>query len=145
MTTAAHHLDDRATASRRGTLWPVPDLAPSPSFRSPVRATGSTSSRPGQWRGGSTTGGAHVLPSRLLILLVSLATVFLLFSGRVSADQPVVVASHVVERGETLWEIAAGVTEPGADVRATVAVIRELNDLADVTLVPGQRLAIPAG
>ncbi len=142
MTTAAHHLPDPPTPSRRRTLRPVPDPAPSPS---PARPAGSASPRPGQWRGGSTTGGAHVLPSRLLILLVSLATVFLLFSGRVSADQPVVVASHVVERGETLWEIAAGVTEPGEDVRATVAVIRELNELADVTLVPGQRLVVPTG
>jgi hypothetical protein len=145
MTAPIHDIAPRHTPTVRPHRRPAMQtahLATHPSVH-PRRAA----SRPaGQWRGGRpASNDTHVLSSRLLILLVSLAVVLLLFSGRVSADQPLVVEHHVVEAGDTLWEIAAGVTPAGEDVRATVAVIRELNELADATLMPGQRLVIPAG
>lgn len=52
-------------------------------------------------------------------------------------------ASVVAQPGETLWEIAKRVA-PGADPRATVAAIRELNGLdRQVSLLAGQSLTVP--
>ena len=52
-------------------------------------------------------------------------------------------SSVVVHPGDTLWSIAAAVTGEGDDVRAVVADIRELNELPDAVVVPGQVLVVP--
>ena len=52
-------------------------------------------------------------------------------------------SSVVVHPGDTLWSIAAGVAGDGDDIRAVIADIRELNDLTDAVVVPGQVLALP--
>jgi nucleoid-associated protein YgaU len=52
-------------------------------------------------------------------------------------------SSVVVHPGDTLWSIAAAVTGEGGDVRAVVADIRELNELPDAVVVPGQVLVLP--
>jgi Tfp pilus assembly protein FimV len=48
-----------------------------------------------------------------------------------------------VEAGESLWAIAQRVA-PTADPRDVVDAIVQLNALNDVTVSPGERLAIPA-
>jgi nucleoid-associated protein YgaU len=50
----------------------------------------------------------------------------------------------VVKPGDTLWGIAAA-ADPGADTRATVRRITDLNGLNGTALVPGQQLVLPAG
>jgi nucleoid-associated protein YgaU len=51
---------------------------------------------------------------------------------------------HVIVRpGDTLWGIAAKAA-PGADPRATVQRIVDLNGLRDTTVEPGQQLVLPA-
>lgn len=52
-------------------------------------------------------------------------------------------SSVVVHPGDTLWSIAATVAGEGDDVRAVIADIRELNDLSDAVVVPGQVLVLP--
>lgn len=52
-------------------------------------------------------------------------------------------SSVVVHQGDTLWSIAAAVADEGDDVRAVIADIRELNELPDAVVVPGQVLALP--
>jgi hypothetical protein len=52
-------------------------------------------------------------------------------------------SSVVVHPGDTLWSIAATVAGEGDDVRAVVADIRELNELPDAVVVPGQVLVLP--
>ncbi len=52
-------------------------------------------------------------------------------------------SSVVVHQGETLWSIAAAVAGEGDDVRTVVADIRELNELRDAVVVPGQVLVLP--
>lgn len=47
-----------------------------------------------------------------------------------------------VGTGDTLWDIAAGISE-GGDVRSTMERIEELNALDSGMLVAGQRLRVP--
>lgn len=88
---------------------------------------------------------AHILPSRLLILLLALSSAFLLFVTRVEASQTVALEEYVVARGDTLWSIAAGITPAGDDVRTWVSVLEDLNDVTASELRPGQRLQVPDG
>ena len=59
----------------------------------------------------------------------------------VAADTAIV---HVVDEGETLWQIAGPVADKtGQDVREVIYQIQINNDLGpDPTLKPGQRLVI---
>jgi hypothetical protein len=52
-------------------------------------------------------------------------------------------AVHVVERGDTLWDIASRMA-PGSDPRPIVDQIKQLNGLDDSRLSVGQRLRLPA-
>jgi hypothetical protein len=85
---------------------------------------------------------------RVLLLLTLLALVLVAFSlGRTSAGAsasraPAARPTTVVQPGETLWAIARRVS-PGADPRATVARLTQLNDLGSVPIVAGQRLVLP--
>jgi hypothetical protein len=51
--------------------------------------------------------------------------------------------AYVVEPGDTLWSIATR-SAPDRDPREVVHLIVELNDLDTVSLVPGQRISLPA-
>jgi len=87
---------------------------------------------------------AQVLPSRLLILMLALAAIFLLFSSRVEADQPLTLDRYVVTSGDTLWSIAASTVDDGEDIRQVVSELKELNGLQGSRIVPGQALLIPS-
>jgi LysM repeat protein len=84
-----------------------------------------------------------------LALLVALVTAVVAGVPSVSAgDTPAVpaTASVVVQPGQTLWSVAREVA-PGADVRETVARIKDLNNLSGPSsdvVVPGQQLVVPA-
>lgn len=88
---------------------------------------------------------ARNLLVRLSILVLVLAAILLLSSARVDAASPLQTVDHRVTAGDTLWDIARTVTEPGEDTRTTVGIIRDLNDLETSTIRPGQVLLIPAG
>ena len=111
-------------------------------FDTPLR---SAPSRPGF---GRRSPGVRLTRRGRLALLLVLATLLLVaFSlGRTSADAgssrlgP--APTTVVQPGETLWGIARRVA-PGADPRATVARLTDLNDLGSRPIVAGQRLVLP--
>lgn len=87
----------------------------------------------------------RLLVTRLLVLAVAVTAVFLLLTSA-DADQPRPAATaHVVESGETLWELASTVADDGSDLRGIVRDIQELNQLDGATIHPGQRLQLPAG
>lgn len=89
---------------------------------------------------------SQILFLRSLFLLLAASAVFLLLSSRVEAGPPPGPTTiHVVQAGDTLWEIAGEVAEPGSDLRKTVALLQEMNGLQGGGLQVGQRLVIPAG
>lgn len=88
---------------------------------------------------------ARNLPGRLAILLIALVAALLVLGGTGSASEPSITMEHRVSAGDTLWTIAQGFTSPGEDVRSSVALLRDMNDLESSALVPGQVLLIPVG
>ncbi len=89
-------------------------------------------------------GSNHLISPRLVIALLVLA-VSTLFMTAVHADQPLSVGPYVVQSGDTLWGIAATLTEAGEDIRVMVSTVREINDLTSSTIQPGQVLLLPSG
>lgn len=83
----------------------------------------------------------------LLGLFVALGFVVMNVMGNHSAatgeaGEPVETRTVVVGSGDTLWEIASDVAEPGK-VREMIRYIQELNALPSVSLRAGQELAVP--
>jgi LysM repeat protein len=80
-----------------------------------------------------------------LFLLLALVAVLFLSSTRVSAGEPLVTTEYTVVTGDTLWEIAATVTEAGESIHRTIDTVREINHLESSMLMPGQKLLLPTG
>jgi Tfp pilus assembly protein FimV len=92
----------------------------------------------------TNTDALRLLVLRLAVLVVLTGAVFLLLTSAGSADEPPPpTMTYVVEPGDTLWDIAAWVVEPGADPRRMVDDIQDLNQLAGGTIQPGQTLRLP--
>jgi nucleoid-associated protein YgaU len=87
----------------------------------------------------------RLLVLRLLVLALAVGAVFLLLTSANADELPAPTTSHVVAAGDTLWALAADLTEPGADVRRVVAEIEQLNGLDGATIYPGQVLTLPTG
>lgn len=107
----------------------------------PVRPTRVTSPR--AWRltrrGRVVVGVVVSVPFAALLVLLGSVSADAGTPGSVSAPATSVV---VVQPGESLWQIAQDVA-PQADPRATITTIRELNGLAEGTVVPGQSIIVP--
>jgi len=92
-----------------------------------------------------TARGRRVL--LFVVLLVVGVGLALMQADRASADGPtgaVEVVRHVVQPGETLWDIASQVAGPGEDVRDVVLQLVDLNRLPSGGLMAGQSIVIPA-
>lgn len=85
----------------------------------------------------------QLVPTRLVAAMLAVAVSLLLMTS-VQADQPVQTVEYAVASGDTLWSIAQDLTGAGEDVRVAVSTIRDLNDLTDSTIHPGQVLRLPA-
>ncbi len=86
---------------------------------------------------------------RLVVLAIAvlaiLAVGFVLAGGSVATDEPGTPEPTrvvMVGSGDTLWDIAAGLSDDG-DVRAMVDRIQRLNALDSGMVVAGQRLLVP--
>jgi Tfp pilus assembly protein FimV len=60
-----------------------------------------------------------------------------------STAAPVPLDTYTVGSGESLWSIAAGLTQPGADVRDMMDRIQALNAMQGSQLRAGEQLLIP--
>lgn len=86
--------------------------------------------------------GWFVLAAGLVMLMVF--GVGWLASGSGPSAAPVPTATTIVSihSGETLWDVATS-EAPSAAPQAVVDRIRQLNDLTDAVLYPGERLTVP--
>lgn len=127
-----------------------------PGFRPRTRPVALSASRRGARslggqglarRADRTPGLRMTRRGRLVVLAVALMVMLLPGAWRAMAtaqvEGPATVAV-TVQPGDTLWGIAAAI-DPGADPRALIAEIRELNAMTQSGLVPGQVLVVPAG
>jgi LysM repeat protein len=83
----------------------------------------------------------------LWILAVVAVALLTLMASRASADAPATaqeVVRHVVQPGETLWQIAESVAAPSQDVRDVVVDLVRLNELPEAGLMAGQVIVVPA-
>jgi hypothetical protein len=99
--------------------------------------------RPGSSRMRLTLRGKVVA---LGLVLAVVATPALLGTRSAQAESPQSapeVVRHVVLPGETLWQIAQTVVEPGEDIRDVVHDLAVLNDLPDSSLMAGQTIVVP--
>lgn len=87
--------------------------------------------------------------ARTVVVLLAVLTVLALgVAGRMPASAgdaaPVSATTTViVQPGQSLWGIARSVA-PNDDVRATIDRLVSLNNLESTTVVPGQKLVVPA-
>ncbi|WP_407318232.1 LysM peptidoglycan-binding domain-containing protein [Isoptericola halotolerans] len=82
-----------------------------------------------------------------LAVLVLSASLMAWGAGAV-ADAPgraMEVQLRTVAPGETLWQYAESVAEPGDDLRDVVAELKELNGLRTTALQVGQVVVLPGG
>lgn len=115
----------------------------------PVRRT--TGGRPGRTASGGPVRGtlhATVRGRRVVLGLIVVVSAGLgLLGGQAVAATPAVPAEAVrvvVEPGDTLWELALGLVEPGEDIRDVVLDIQELNGMGSAALSVGDELLLPA-
>jgi len=82
---------------------------------------------------------------RLVVFGVSLAATIGLglvaATGSLADDQPEPTRVVTVQPGQTLWDIASGVSR--GDVRSTMAHLEAINHLDSTTLQVGQHLRVP--
>lgn len=84
--------------------------------------------------------------ARVMVLLTAVILLFaVMFTTGAEADTAAPqTALHVVQPGDTLWNLASRQTPAGGDVWATVGVIRDLNEIEGSMLYAGDRLVVPA-
>jgi nucleoid-associated protein YgaU len=145
----------RATSSGRPSRLAAPTVRSAPAVR-PVASAPAVPSAAAV-RSASTASvpaaGSHLrLTARgravLWFLAACVVAVVTLLASQASADGPVAaqeVVRHVVQPGETLWQIAESVAEPSQDVRDVVVNLVALNELPDAGLMAGQVIVVPAG
>ncbi len=94
-------------------------------------------------------GGLQLTPrgrAVMLVLAMLVSAVVGLVGTQAMASgpgQPIEVRVHTVEPGETLWELARGVTAAGEDVRDVVAELRAINGMRTSELQAGQVVLVP--
>ena len=82
----------------------------------------------------------------LVIISTTVAAFVLLLATAVHAmtgGTPASTVEYRVHAGDTLWSIAAEITDPGGDVRSIIATIEASNGLDGSFLQVGQTLSIP--
>lgn len=117
-------------------------ITASPSFVRPVRSVGVA--RPAATTSVRLTRRGRVAVA-LMFLVVILAAMTALGSRTAAtgeAGTPISTSTVTVYPGDTLWDIAATVAEPG-EVKEMIYLIQDLNGMDSSELVAGQKLFVP--
>ncbi len=91
----------------------------------------------------STRKKITLMPVIALVALSLTVTLPTLSGMRLYAATAQRYTTVTVQRGDTLWSIAASHSAPNADVQETIDRISQANHLAAASLQPGQHLRIP--
>lgn len=123
-------------------------LSISPTFAPQTGAARARTARPARPAAGAvrlTRRGRIVVVLGFLAFALALMTVLGGFATATrEAGTPEPTRTVEVQSGDTLYEIAGTVAEPG-EIREMVHHIQELNSLPTAELQVGQKLAVPAG
>jgi LysM repeat protein len=118
-------------------------ITPGLSRTTPRRATRTVAARPAAPAVRLTRRGRILLTLVFLAALLTVLTVFGSHSAATGeAGTPVPTTTVEVGQGDTLWQIASRVAEPG-QTREMVHQIEELNALDGSALSVGQEIAVP--
>ncbi len=93
------------------------------------------------------TSGGRLSSAEILILTVALVTLFIaaaLPSIRSGVETPSRTQTVAVRTSQSLWDLARTYPQEGKSAAQTVEVIRQLNNLEQSALTPGQLLLVPA-
>lgn len=55
------------------------------------------------------------------------------------------IIDYTISPGQTLWSIAREYTQNSKDIRETIYEIKQLNNMSDSTIYPGQTIQIKIG
>lgn len=90
------------------------------------------------------TGGNVVAWILLAVIVVGIGSLLLHTTAeRKAAYDYTDVGEWIVERGDTLWVIAANYSDNRHDVREVIQIIYDLNPGLSATIHPGQRVTVP--
>ncbi len=79
----------------------------------------------------------------VLMLIILVFAYQLVKPPTIDAHEPLHVVQVIVEKRDTLWEIADRYDNNKMDLRKYIYIIEKYNKLDDTALQPGQRLNIP--
>lgn len=129
---------ERSGVARSATVARATAVARVSSVRKPAPVA-STVARPGL----RLTPRGRVVLAVLALLVAAAWMLGGTAAAAGSAPAAVPVTAVTVTSGETLWQIASSVTEPGRDVRDTIDLLVQMNGLDGVGLRVGQQLLVP--
>ena len=78
-----------------------------------------------------------------LIAAILIVIVALLIWGAKSRPEPLMWRNYIVDRGDTLWDIAEEITPESIAYRTTIKYIEKENGIIDSMIFPGQELLVP--
>lgn len=79
----------------------------------------------------------------IAILIFLLIALFNISIAKTNSESEII--DYTINKGETLWNIAKEYTPDNKDIRQTIYEIKQLNNMTDSTIYPGQTIKIKNG
>lgn len=79
----------------------------------------------------------------IAILVFLLIALFNISIAKTNSEAEII--DYTISKGETLWNIAKEYTPDNKDIRQTIYEIKQLNNMTDSTIYPGQTIKIKNG
>ena len=79
----------------------------------------------------------------IAILVFLLIALFNISIAKTNSEAEII--DYTISKGETLWNIAKEYTPDNKDIRQTIYEIKQLNNMTDSTIYPGQTIKINNG
>lgn len=79
----------------------------------------------------------------IAILIFLLIALFNISIAKTNSEAEII--DYTINKGETLWNIAKEYTPDNKDIRQTIHEIKQLNNMTDSTIYPGQTIKIKNG